>query len=163
MGGMLLAQAQTRAIGPCEYEVLPLPARTSLRVMTRVLKMAAPAFGDVSSLRDAAFALGKFLASGMEDLDEDVIVFLTEEFAKVTRAHLPDGRKVSLADPAELDDHFRGRLPDMFAWLKFSAEVTYGPLGEALRKVAPKLTASMNGSASSPNAAPEKPASPSTE
>ena len=72
---MSLAAAQVKAIGSVEYKVLPLPAMTSLRVLTRVLKMTAPAFADVSSLRDAASAMGAFLSAGIMELDEAVIVY----------------------------------------------------------------------------------------
>lgn len=127
---MSLAAAQVKAIGSAEYKVLPLPAMTSLRVLTRVLKMTAPAFADVSSLRDAASAMGAFLSAGIMELDEAVIVYLCEEFAKVTTV-VQGSRALPLADI--FDEHFRGRVNDLFAWLRFAAEVTYGPLGEALK------------------------------
>ncbi len=126
----MIAAAQVKAIGPVEYKVLPLPAMTSIRVLTRVLKMTAPAFADVSSLRDAASAIGAFLSVGIMEMDESVIVYLCEEFAKVTTVVQGD-RAQPLANV--FDEHFRGRVHDLFAWLKFAAEVTYGPLGEALK------------------------------
>lgn len=161
MSGML-AQAQTKQIGPCAYEVLPLPAGVSLRALTRVLKMAAPAFADVSSLRDAAGAFGEMLSTGLSQLDEDVILYLTAEFSKVTQVLYADGRKVALASAgsSSFDEHFRGRLPDLFAWLRFAAEVTYGPLGEALPKLMPGLMQSIS-PAKPESATPETPAQPS--
>lgn len=126
----MIAAAQVKAIGPAEYKVLPLPAMTSLRVLTRVLKMTAPAFAEVSSLRQAASAVGALLSAGVSELDESVIVYLCEEFAKVTTVVQGD-RAQPLANV--FDEHFRGRVHDLFAWLRFAAEVTYGPLGEALK------------------------------
>ena len=160
MSGML-AQSVTKQIGPCQYEVLPLPASVSLRALTRVLKMAAPAFADVSSLRDAAGAFGAALSVGLAELDEDVILYLTGEFSKVTHVLHADGRKVAMG--ATFDEHFRGRLPDLFAWLRFAAEVTYGPLGEALPKLVPGLMQSgQTGKHEKPESAtPETPAPPS--
>lgn len=132
----MTAEAQTRAIGAHAYEVMPLPAKAALRVMTRVLKMGAPAFAEVSSLREAASAVGTLLSAGLANLDEDVILFASEELAKVTR--VVDGDKALPLAPI-FDEHFRGRIGDQFAWLRFAAEVTYGPLGDALGKM---LTAS---------------------
>lgn len=132
----MTAEAQTRAIGAHAYEVMPLPAKAALRVMTRVLKMGAPAFAEVSSLREAASAVGTLLSAGLANLDEDVILFASEELAKVTR--VVDGDKALPLAPI-FDEHFRGRVGDLFAWLRFAAEVTYGPLGDALGKM---LTAS---------------------
>lgn len=131
MSGMLAA-SQTKAIGSFEYEVLPLPAGTSIRLMTRVLKMGAPAFAEVSSLRDAASAVGTMLAAGLAELDEEIVMFACGELAKVTQIVVDGGaRKIALA--GVFDEHFRGRVPDLFAWMRFAAEVTYGPLGVALK------------------------------
>lgn len=149
----MLAQAQTRSIGPCEYEVLPLPAGVSLRVMTRVLKMAAPAFAEVSSLRQAAFALGALFSAGLSEIDEDVLLYVTTEFSKVTQIVSDGGsRKVLLSTC--FDEHFRGRIPDLFGWLKFAAEVTYGPLDAAMKTA-------LSASGQSVKLTPDAPASPS--
>lgn len=131
-----MTASQTRTIGAHTYEVMPLAAGVSLRVMTRVLKMGAPAFAEVSSLREAASAVGTLLSVGLANLDEDVILFASSELAKVTR--VVDGDR-SLPLAPIFDEHFRGRVGDLFAWLRFAAEVTYGPLGDALGKM---LTAS---------------------
>lgn len=127
----MLAGPTTKVLGGFEYEVLPLPAGTSLRLMARVLKMTAPAFAEVSALRDAASAVGTLLSTGLAGLDEDVVLYAASEFAKVTQVVQGD-RKVALGPV--FDEHFRGRMGDLFAWLRFAAEVTYGPLGEALAK-----------------------------
>lgn len=126
------ASPSSRVIGAVTYEVMPLPAGASLRVMTRVLKMGAPAFAEVSSLREAASAVGALLSEGFASLDEDVILFASAELAKVTR--VIDGDKALPLAPI-FDEHFRGSIVDLFAWLRFAAGVTYGPLGDALGKM----------------------------
>lgn len=129
-----MTASQTRTIGAHAYEVMPLPAGTSLRVMTRVLKMAAPAFAEVASLRDAASAVETMISAGLSELDEETVLFVCAEFAKVTKIVEGDGeRKLPLS--TIFDEHFRGRVGDLFAWLRFAAEVTYGPLGGALGKM----------------------------
>lgn len=130
---MLSAQAQSRTIDGVTYEVMPLPALVAVRVMARALKMAAPGFASVSSLREASSAVGAVIAGGLAELDEDVLVGIAQEFAKATSALYTDGRKVPLS--GALDEHFRGRVVALFEWLRFAAEVTYGPLGEALQKM----------------------------
>ena len=144
--------AQTRQIGPHEYEVIALPAGVSLRVMARVLKMAAPAFAEVSSLRDAASAVGVMLSAGLAELNEDVLLFVCAELAKVTTIVSDGGTRKTPLAPC-FDEHFRGRVGDLFAWLKFAAEVTFGPLGEALG-TAMGATASSAPSASQASPAP---------
>lgn len=151
----MLAQAQTKAIGPCSYEVLPLMSRPSIVVMARMLKLAAPAFTSVTQLRNAAAATGTAIASAFDALDVTDILFLADEFCKVTHAHLSDGRKVSLADAAVFDEHFRGRFFDMLAWLRFATEVTYGPLDELPGKLMPVTPATRA------SATPVTPAAPS--
>ena len=132
---MLAAQVQSKAIGEHSYEVLPLPAGMSLKVLARVLKMVGPAFSDVASLSEAASAVGTVLAGGLAELDEETVAFVCSELAKVTT--VVDGDK-KLQLSRVFDEHFRGRIVDLFAWLRFAAEVTYGPLGAALVAMKPE-------------------------
>lgn len=131
----MIAAAKTIEVGGVTYEVLPLPSMTALRVTTRVLKMIAPAFASVSSLRGAASAVGTLLANGAEGLDEEVNVYLCAEFSKVTKVIYADGRKLPL-EPI-FDEHFRGRFWDSLAWVKAAAEVTFGPFGEIPARMMP--------------------------
>lgn len=136
---MLTVREQSRVIGAATYHVVPLPASKSLKVMARVLKMAAPSFGDVASLREAASAVGTLLSGVAADLDEDAIAFVCAELAAVTQVEREAGKRTPLAPI--FDEHFRGDIVGLFEWLKFAAEVTYGPLGEWLRAQAPKPAA----------------------
>jgi hypothetical protein len=147
----MLAAAQTKAIGSFEYEVLPLPAGVSIRLMTRVLKMSAPAFAEVSSLRDAASAVGTMLAAGLAELDEEIVMFACGELAKVTQIVVDGGaRKIALQ--GVFDEHFRGRVPDLMAWMRFAAEVTYGPLGGALKSALGSMSPVQDETQRSPSA-----------
>lgn len=133
---MRTLENQKKEIGGVVYKVAPLTTKTSLRVLTRVLKMAAPAFGDVASLQAAARAatssLGRVFAGLADGLDEDTFTDLCETFAEVTEADL-GGKKLLALKGGQWDEHFRGRLLDLFEWVAFAAEVTYGPLYESLR------------------------------
>lgn len=122
--------AQIRTVGERTYEVTPLASTASIRVMTRMLKMAAPAFATVASLREAAQALGMLLAAGCAGLDEEVLLFAATEFSKVTKV-IDGDKKVPLT--SIFDEHFRGRVGDMMEWMNAAAEVTYGPLVSSSR------------------------------
>lgn len=130
MGGLDLPE-DTRVIGGLTYVVQPLPARRSLQVMTRVLKMAAPGFGDVASLAQAAGAVGALLEGFAEGLDENVVLFVCESFAEVSKVELAPGKRLPMKD--QWDDHFRGKPVELFAWLRFAVEVSFGPLAEGLK------------------------------
>lgn len=135
---LLKAQTEEKTIGGVKYFVQPLMTSTSLKVMCRVLRMAAPAFGDVASLREAASAVGKALSGLLSDLDEDVLEFVCAELAKVTTFEPEPGKRLPLAPAFEL--HFQGRLVELVEWIRFAGEVTYGPLARSLasKALAPK-------------------------
>lgn len=126
-----MATLHSRTIGDVTYHVVPLAAGAALRVMTRVLKMAAPSFGDVASLREAASAVGTLLSGVAESLDDGAVEYICAELAKVTQVEAAPGKRQELA--GMFDEHFRGRIVELFEWLRFAAEVTYGPLVEKLR------------------------------
>ena len=134
MGALDLPET-TRVIGGLTYTVQPLPARKSLQVMTRVLKMAAPGFGDFASLSQAASALGELFAGFAETLDEGVILFVCDAFAEVSRVEVAPGKALALA--GQWDDHFRGKPVELFEWVKACAEVSFGPLVDAARAKKP--------------------------
>jgi hypothetical protein len=145
MGALDLPE-QSREIGGAVYTVMALPTRRALQVMARVLKMAAPAFGDVNALELAAEQMGAFIGAVTSlagELDESVLLFLCESFADVSRVHatIPMHLGKNAAGAYGFDDHFRGKLPDLFEWLKFAVEVTYGPLVPWLKSIAAKATA----------------------
>lgn len=123
---MLAVQEQQRVIGGVTYAVKPLPAGVAMRLMARVLKMAAPAFADLAHLRDASKAVGALLAGSFADLDEATLEYAQAELAKVTDVVGSTGARAAL--PSIFDVHFTGRIVEHLEWLKFAGEVTYGPL-----------------------------------
>lgn len=135
---MLLAQAQSKTIDGVTYEVLPLGALASARVAAKVLKMAGPAFGDVASLVAASKAVSSALeglfAGIVADLDDDVMVFCLEQFAKVTHFEVGGAKLPMISQQAShLDEHFRGRFVPMLQWLAFAASVSF-PFVKAVEK-----------------------------
>lgn len=126
-----MAELHSKTIGGVTYHVVALPTGAALHVMRRVLKMAAPGFGDVASLREAASAVGTLLSGVADSLDDDAIDHVCAEFAKVTQVEASPGKRQELA--GMFDEHFRGKLVEFFDWLRFAAEVTFGPLVERLR------------------------------
>ena len=154
----------SKTIDGVTYHVLPLPTGASIRVTARVLKMAAPAFGDVTALVSAARRVTSALdalASGLlADLDEDVLMFLCDQFARETNFEV-SGKTLPLrAENADhFDEHFRGRFMPMLEWLAFAAGVTFpfvaAALGAAKAKQAEAVAA-----ASAASAAAQASASP---
>lgn len=138
---MRTLENQKKEIGGVVYKVAPLTTKASLRVLARVLKMAAPAFGDVVSLRAAARAatgsLGTLFAGLAGDLDEAILLDVCDAFAEVTEADL-GGKKLLALRGGQWDEHFRGRLFELFEWVAFAAEVTYGPLYARLQAADPE-------------------------
>ncbi len=125
----------SKVIEGTTYHCRPLSARRSLSVMTRVLRMAAPGFGDVASLRQAARAVGTLVAGLAENLDEDTLLGVADAFAEESSAELAPGKRLPLKD--QWDEHFRGDLVGLFGWLRFCVEVNFGPLVEAARAALP--------------------------
>ena len=135
MGRTLDIPESSKVIEGTTYHCRPLSARRSLAVMTRVLKMAAPGFGDVASLRQAAAAVGTLLAGLAENLDEDTLMAVCDAFAEESSVELVPGKRLPLA--GQWDEHFRGDLVALFGWLRFCAEVTFGPLVVAAKAALP--------------------------
>ena len=160
MGALDLPE-ESRTIGGLVYTVQPLPTRKALQVMARVLKMAAPGFGDVASLERAAEHMGALvgtLTALLGELDEAVLLFLCESFADVSRVQMaiPMSLGKNAAGGYGFDEHFRGKLPDLFEWLRFAVEVTYGPLVPWLKSIAAKAKAKAEAKRAA--AAPQAPA-----
>lgn len=133
---MRTLQSERRTIGDTVYTISPLATKPALRVLCRILRIAAPAFGDVASLRSAAAAataaLGSFLSGIAGELDDAVLIEVCAAFAEVTEAK-PEESKGYALRAGQWEEHFRGRLFDLFQWVAFAAEVTYGPLLKGLQ------------------------------
>lgn len=133
----MLAEPQSRTIDGVTYHVLPLGSLAAMRVAARVLKMAAPAFGDVASLVAASKAVGSSLeglAVGVvSDIDEETLVYAMQAFARVTSFEEGARRLPMVSDNADhLDEHFRGRFVAMLKWLAFAASVSFPFVEKAL-------------------------------
>jgi len=136
MGRTLDVPETSKVIEGNTYHCRPMSARRSLTVMTRVLKMAAPGFGDVASLRQAAAAVGTLLAGLAENLDEDTLLAVCDAFAEESSVSFSaGGNRLELA--GGWDEHFRGDLVALFGWLRFCAEVNFGPLVAAAKAALP--------------------------
>lgn len=136
---MLAVQSQEKVIGGQRYVVQPLAAGVALRVMSRVMRLAAPAFADLRSIQDAAKVTGAMLAGILTDLDDATLEMITTEFVKVTQVFGQGDKSVQLA--TVYDEHFRGRIVEQIEWLRFAGEVTYGPLGARLTALASEASA----------------------
>jgi len=123
---MRTIQAKVVTIGDTTYAIKPLPAGLATEVLVRVGRMAAPAFADLTSLRDAAKAVGSLVSGLLVDADPATVKFLEQSFAGVTEIVGANDKRASLA--SVFDVHFSGYIVEQLEWLKAAAEVTYGPL-----------------------------------
>lgn len=130
----MTATPSVRTIGAHTYEVMPLASESAIRVMLKLGSIVSPALRSVAHLADAAKAVGVALAVGFDALDADSLVYVSREFAKVT--HVIDGDTKRPLAPI-FDEHFRGKFWDMPQWVRFAAEVTFGPLDEVAARMMP--------------------------
>jgi len=126
--------AQSKAIGDTTYEVIPLNASDSIEVAGRILGVAGTALRSVRALKDARVAVGVFLATSLDTIETDDLLYLARTLAKVTK--VVDAKTKRPLDGI-FDEHFRGRFWDIPAWVRFAAEVTYGPLEEIPARMTP--------------------------
>jgi hypothetical protein len=125
-----LVDAKSKEIDGVIYHVMPLPSRACALLAARIMRMAAPAFGDVASLVAASKAINSALdalAAGLfESIDGDVIVYAMETLGRVTEYQIGDRRLPMIGEKADyLDEHFRGRPVAMMQWLAFAASVSF--------------------------------------
>lgn len=130
-GGMLDAQKQTITIDGAKYTVTPLGALVGMRMLARITRIVGGSLADVVSLKAAAAAIGTALAGFAERLTEEDVVYLCDTFMESTQLEAEPGKVVPLK--GVFNTHFAGRYVELFEWLKFCAEVNFGPLAKALK------------------------------
>jgi len=123
-------------IGDQIYEITPLPAKTSLTVLTRLSGVVAAGLGTVRSLSDAARAGASFLGAVVSQADDELVGFVASEFAKATFV-IDDvkGTRVPLASCFETQ--FAGYADEMVQWLRAALTHEFGPLAEWVKRSLP--------------------------
>ena len=127
----LTAATQSKTIDGAEYVVRHLPPLQALQILARVTGMAAAGFSSMKQLRDVASVFVMGVGNVLMRMDDESVAVLVNALKDVTTVR-ENGKAVPLASVFDL--HFEGRLPALLAWLKFAAEVTYGPLGPMLQR-----------------------------
>ena len=127
----LTAATQSKTIDGAEYVVRHLPPLQSLQILARVTGMAAAGFSSMKQLRDVASVFVMGVGNVLMRMDDESVAVLVNALKDVTTVR-ENGRSVPLASVFDL--HFEGRLPALLTWLKFAAEVTYGPLVPMLQR-----------------------------
>jgi hypothetical protein len=141
---------ETRRIGAHTYHVDPLPTTKGLHVMARVGKALVPALAQgakldpaklkggaslkVEVLVELASALSAAASSVVDNLSADDLVFVCETFAAHTQVDVDASHRVPLK--GIFDVHFAGSYVELGEWIRFCAEVNFGPLLAGLRRAA---------------------------
>lgn len=129
-----MRQAQRRKLGEHMYEVMPLPAGKALVLSARLGKLLGGAVGKLSAAQsggDMIEAIGEAFSGLAEKLDPDDFVSLVRAVTEGSRVEPSPGKSLLVSDV--FDEHFSGRLDELFGLVKFALEVNYGPLDSVLR------------------------------
>lgn len=148
--------AERRKIRGRAFEIKPLGSGASLKVLSRLARVAGPVLGSLVSGGGKALdaiegkSLGEAIEGALARLQDDDLEGIGRIFAEVTMAEPLDapadsGRLVPLGK--HFDDYFAGDMELFFLWLRAAAEVSFGPLWSALGS---RLAARPGASAAAP-------------
>jgi len=133
--------AEHRTINGRAFEIKPLGSGPSLKVLSRLARVAGPVLGSLVSGGGKALdaiegpTLARAIEGALARLQDDDLEAIARIFAEVTMAAPPDApsgsdRLIPLAK--HFDEYFAGDLALFFLWLRAAAEVSFGPLWSAL-------------------------------
>lgn len=126
-------QTEIKVIGPCSYELEPMPAGKALAVGRRLARGLGPALAKLASLDTKKIdlnAVGEAVQLVFEGLSEDDVNAINRELAAYTTVTLEDGRRVKLS--AIFDAHFQGHLDEWVEWIRASVLLNFAPLFKSL-------------------------------
>ncbi len=119
-------ESKSKSISGVDYHVTTLGAIEGRKVYVQLMKALAPGLKS-SKTED-------FLSNVLMNLDEAVVVDLSDRFARVTTVDVGGALRPCLKDIFDL--HFAGKYSEMTQWLMFCLEVNFGDfLGAALQKM----------------------------
>jgi len=113
-----MRESKTTTIGAYEYTVYQLGAIDGRRILTKLAKVAGPAFAGLKPGQANDF-FGKLL----DALDVELVDALCDKFAEFTEVQLDAEHKPFLK--GKFDDHFAGKYGEMLSWLVFCLEVNF--------------------------------------
>ena len=114
-----------------QYEFCQLPARQSLKLLTRLMRIVGPTLGtavngiasgglDIESVLDADIDFSSIVTALCDRLDENEVTAIVDELlSQVIHQGRGELSKV-------FDAHFSGRLPHLFKVLGRALQVEYG-------------------------------------
>lgn len=138
-----MLEEREKEIGGLRFKVRQMPGLKSLRMFTRLTKLAGPAIAEVTRddrqlaqlLNQDAASLGAAVAVFCQDLDPDEVEAIARELAAHSKVQIEgtDGF-VDLVE-AIFDDVFGGRIDRLFGWIAFSLQVNYDSFLGAARSL----------------------------
>lgn len=122
-----MIETRDKVINKVNYSVTQFPARTGLRIKTKLLKLLAPSVlslvGSSENVLDTKLdsaVLGKAVQALSERLDEDVVLNLISELLLSTKR---DGKDIT---EGVFNLAYAGNYGELFKALLFVLEVNYG-------------------------------------
>lgn len=148
--------SKTLEIAGRKYAVKAAPAIVSLHAAARIANTGAPALLGFLTGRGLDSRLVGAIAECLRDPAlGDNLEFLCRTFAPHTQVLESDGRSFTLSD--KIDEHFAGRLEDLFSWLECAVEVSLGSfLGGIGKRIASVVLARKPSAEAAGEASPSK-------
>lgn len=124
------------------FEITQLGALEGGRVLSKLLKAASPALGDLADAEKLSIdtVLGA-LSRVVHELDEDLLAYLCGVFVQKTRCYIGPDTAPHMT-PASFDQHFAGQYMGLSKWLFEHLKLNFPDfLGERLDSVRSALQA----------------------
>lgn len=129
-------KVEERTIGRARYKVSQLGFGDARKVLTRGGRVLAPAVGQLEGVKFGKVldldlsALGAAFTAFFDRLTDEELDFFVQTFAAQTQVKIGSGNWQPLASVMEL--HFAGPegLRESVGWLRFCAELNFGPFSK---------------------------------
>jgi hypothetical protein len=140
-----MREPELKDVGPHTYEIRPLNTSVMVKTAAKLAKLMGPLatmLDQPAQLTEMA-NLGALLAQLVEHMDSPDVLAVMNTFAEHTT--VVDGdRKVPLGGSKGcFEVHFQGDPVGLVRWLGAALEVSFGPLVEWLRTMAPAKPAAL--------------------
>ena len=134
-----MREPEIKDVGETTYEIRPLNTSVMVKTAAKLAKLMGPLatmLDQPAQLTEMA-NLGALLAQLVEHLDAPDVLVVMGTFAEHTTVCIEE-RKVSLGGKSGcFETHFQGDPVGLVRWLGAALEVSFGPLVEWLRTMAP--------------------------
>ena len=136
-------ETETRAINGSDWQVTQWPARKSLKLKTRMVKLVGPTAGRLLSGglsgMDEEMDISSAVDALVDRLNPDTFDQLVQDLLSSTRIEGKEANQV-------FDQHFAGNFSELYQGLAFVLEVNYGDFTSRIRDAIGNLVRLQDGS-----------------